>query len=47
MRSAPTRPLPALMPELDGPPHDLPRLIDVLDRYEVEYLIVGGAAAFA
>jgi hypothetical protein len=35
------------MPELDGPPHDLPRLIDVLDRYEVEYLIVGGAAAFA
>jgi hypothetical protein len=47
MRSAPRRPLPALMPELDGPPHDLPRLIEVLDRYEVEYLIVGGAAAFA
>jgi hypothetical protein len=35
------------MPELDGPPHDLPRLIEVLDRYEVEYLIVGGAAAYA
>ena len=35
------------MPELDGPPHDLPRLIEVLDRYEVQYLIVGGAAAYA
>jgi hypothetical protein len=35
------------MPQLDGPPHDLPRLIEVLDRYEVEYLIVGGAAAYA
>ena len=35
------------MPALDGPPHDLPRLIDVLDRHEVEYLIVGGAAAYA
>jgi hypothetical protein len=35
------------MPELDGPPHDLPCLIEVLDRYEVEYLIVGGAAAYA
>jgi len=35
------------MPELDGPPHDLPRLIEVLDRHEVEYLIVGGAAAYA
>jgi hypothetical protein len=35
------------MPSLDGPPHDLPRLIEVLDRYEVEYLIVGGAAAYA
>jgi hypothetical protein len=33
------------MSELDGPPHDLPRLIEVLDRYEVEYLI--GAAAYA
>jgi hypothetical protein len=33
------------MPELDGPPRDLPRLIEVLDRYEVE--IVGGAAAYA
>ena len=35
------------MPRPDGPPHDLPRLIEVLDRYEVEYLIVGGAAAYA
>ncbi len=35
------------MAELDGPPHDLPRLIEVLDRHGVEYLIVGGAAAFA
>ena len=35
------------MPQPDGPPHDLPRLIEVLDRYEVEYLIVGGAAAYA
>ena len=35
------------MPSLDGPPHDLPRLIKVLDRWEVEYLIVGGAAAYA
>ena len=35
------------MPSFDGPPHDLPRLIEVLDRYEVEYLIVGGAAAYA
>ena len=31
----------------DGPPHDLPRLIEVLDRHEVEYLVVGGAAAYA
>jgi hypothetical protein len=29
----------------DVPQHDLPRLIEVLDRHEVEYLIVGGAAA--
>lgn len=35
------------MPGLDGPPLDLPRLIEVLDRHAVEYLIVGGAAAFA
>jgi hypothetical protein len=35
------------MPENDGPPHDLSRLIEVLDRYMVEYLIVGGAAAYA
>ena len=35
------------MPRLDGPPHDFPRSIEVLDRYEVEYLIVGGAAAYA
>lgn len=31
----------------DEPPHDLPRLIEVLDRHRVEYLIVGGAAAVA
>src|SRR5580658_9371613 len=35
------------MPGLDGPRLDLPRLIEVLDRHAVEYLIVGGAAAFA
>lgn len=35
------------MPELEGRPYDLPRLIEVLDRHQVEYLIVGGAAAFA
>lgn len=35
------------MPAPDGPPHDLPRLIEVLDRHHVEYLIVGGAAAYA
>jgi hypothetical protein len=35
------------MPGFDGPPLDLRRLIGVLDRYQVEYLIVGGAAAFA
>jgi hypothetical protein len=37
-------PPPALMPSLDGPPHDLPRLIEVLDHHEAEYSIVGGAA---
>lgn len=35
------------MPGLDGPPHDLPRLIEVLNRHQVQYLIVGGAAAYA
>ncbi|MGD0085009.1 MAG: hypothetical protein ABSD78_17695 [Acidimicrobiales bacterium] len=35
------------MPDPDGPPYDLPRLIEVLDRHQVEYLIVGGAAAVA
>jgi hypothetical protein len=33
------------MPEPDAPPHDLGRLIEVLDRHEVEYLMVGGVAA--
>lgn len=47
MPSVPRRPQPSPMPELDGPPHDLPRLIEVLDRHGVEYLIVGGAAAYA
>jgi hypothetical protein len=37
------------MPALDssGPPHDLARLIQVLDRHGVEYLLAGGAAARA
>ncbi len=35
------------MPRPDGPGHDLRRLIDVLDRHGVEYLLVGGAAATA
>jgi hypothetical protein len=35
------------MPEPDGPAHDLRRLIEVLDRHGVEYLLVGGAAANA
>jgi hypothetical protein len=29
------------------PAPDLPRLIEVLERHGVEYLIVGGAAAYA
>ena len=33
------------MPTPDDPPHDLGRLIEVLDRYKVEYLMVGGVAA--
>jgi len=37
----------APMPGLDGPPHDLRRLIEVLDRHDVEYLLVGGVAALA
>jgi hypothetical protein len=35
------------MAKPDGPPHDLIRLIRVLDRHEVDYLLVGGAAARA
>lgn len=36
------------MPEpSDGPAHDLPRLLEVLDRHGVDYLMVGGAAAYA
>lgn len=35
------------MPEGNGPPHDLPRLIEALDRHGVEYLVCGGAAAQA
>lgn len=31
----------------DGPGLDLPRLIEVLNRHEVEYLLVGGVAATA
>lgn len=30
-----------------GPPHDLARLIEVLDRHGVDYLLAGGAAARA
>jgi len=33
------------VPTPDDPPHDLGRLIEVLDRYKVEYLMVGGVAA--
>jgi len=29
----------------EGPAHDLGRLIEVLDRHGVEYLMVGGVAA--
>ncbi len=32
---------------LDGPPHDLTRLIKTLDRHGVAYLLAGGAAARA
>ncbi|MDA8061726.1 MAG: DsrE family protein [Actinomycetota bacterium] len=35
------------MPQPDGPPHDLSRLIDALDRHGVKYLVCGGAAAQA
>lgn len=35
------------MTKHEGPEHGLPRLIEVLDRYKVDYLIVGGAAAVA
>ena len=33
------------MSDPDSPPHDLGRLIEVLDRHGVEYLMVGGVAA--
>ena len=40
-----TRSPPAtLMPILEGPPHDLGRLIEVLNRHGVEYLRVSGTA---
>ncbi len=39
------KPPPTLMPNIDGPPHDLGHLIGVLDRHGVEYLMVGGVAA--
>lgn len=35
------------MPSLDGPSHDLQRIVEVLDRHAVQYLVVGGAAAVA
>lgn len=34
-------------PDSAGPPHDLARLIEVLTRHGVEYLLAGGAAARA
>lgn len=34
-------------PDSSGPPHDLARLIEVLDRHSVDYLLAGGAAARA
>ena len=40
-----TLPLPE--PDGSGPPHDLARLIECLDRHGVEYLLAGGAAARA
>ncbi|MDQ6836866.1 MAG: hypothetical protein M3137_00625 [Actinomycetota bacterium] len=33
------------MPPPDGPPHDLGRIVEVLGRHGVEYLLVGGVAA--
>jgi hypothetical protein len=36
-----------MTPISDGPSLDLPRLIEVLNRHEVEYLLVGGVAATA
>ena len=35
------------MAEPDDPPHDLGRLVEVLDRHGVDYLLVGGVAALA
>ena len=35
------------VPDPDHSPQGLPRLIEVLERHGVEYLIVGGAAAYA
>jgi hypothetical protein len=35
------------MPALDGPPHDLVRLLTTLNHHGVEYVLVGGAAARA
>jgi len=34
-------------PDSAGPPHDLARLIEVLDRHGADYLLAGGAAARA
>ena len=41
------RSIPPARPVTDGQPHDLGRLLTVLDRRGVEYLIVGGVAAIA
>jgi len=34
-------------PDSSGPPHDLARLIEVLDRHGVDYLLACGAAGRA
>jgi hypothetical protein len=33
------------MPAPDGPPHDLGRVVEALERHGVEYLLIGGVAA--
>jgi hypothetical protein len=49
MPSVPKTPAPTPKPErpIDGPSLELGRLVEVLDRHGVEYLLVGGSAAGA